>query len=100
MITLGRKAFAKGFKLAHALRSAGLQVLMDLEGRSLKNQMKQADKANVRFALIIGEQELQQGEGVIKNMTTGDQSTIALPEKGADEWHVALVAKLQNNYRH
>jgi histidyl-tRNA synthetase len=100
LITLGQEAFAKGFKLAHTLRAAGLQVVMDLEGRSLKSQMKQADKANVRFALIIGEQELQRGEGVMKNMTTGDQTTIALPEDGADEWHVALIAKLQNNYRH
>ncbi len=100
LIALGKDAFTKGFKLVHALRAAGLQVLMDIEGRSLKSQMKQANKANARFALIIGENELQQGEGVIKNMTTGEQSTIPLPENGADEWLVPLLEKLRTNYSH
>jgi histidyl-tRNA synthetase len=100
LIALGNDAFAKGFKLVHTLRAAGLQVLMDIEGRSLKSQMKQANKANARFALIIGENELQKGEGVIKNMTTGEQSTIPLPENGNDEWHISLIEKLKTKYSH
>jgi histidyl-tRNA synthetase len=46
---------------------------MDYEGRSLKSQMKQADKAGARFVLIIGDAELSSGKGVLRNMLTKEE---------------------------
>ena len=41
---------------------------MDLQDRSLKNQMKQAGRAKARFALIVGDEELTNGQAVLRNM--------------------------------
>ncbi len=49
-------------------------VAMDHEGRSLKSQMKQADKAGARFVLIIGDAELESGKGMLRNMATEEQT--------------------------
>jgi histidyl-tRNA synthetase len=98
LIALGEPAFAAGFKMAHNLRTAGLQVLLDIEGRSLKSQMKQANKANARFVLIIGESELANEEGALKNMETGEQTTLPLRKGAADEWHLQLLDKISGHY--
>jgi histidyl-tRNA synthetase len=70
---LGDKASEFAFPLVHGLRQKGLQTAMDNEGRSLKSQMKQANKVNARYVLIIGENELEQGLAVLRNMETQDQ---------------------------
>jgi histidyl-tRNA synthetase len=95
LIALGDAAFTKGVRMAYGLRAAGLQVLMDVDGRSLKSQMKQANKANASFAFIIGESELARGGGLLKNMATGEQTTVPLPGDNFGEWHVTLVKKIR-----
>ena len=52
---------------------------MDYEGRSLKSQMKQANKANARFAFIIGEDELQRDCGSLRNMKDRDVEQVEIP---------------------
>lgn len=76
---LGNAATEKGFGLVHALRTKGLQVAMDHEGRSLKSQMKQANRCNARYALIMGEDELGKGEAALRDMATKDQISVPLP---------------------
>jgi len=78
LVTLGEAAYEKGFVLLQALRALGLRVMMDHEGRSLKNQMKQADKQQARFALILGENELENREVALKDMRSGEQQIVAL----------------------
>lgn len=75
---LGPVASEVCFDLVHDLRKLGLRVGMDHEGKSLKSQMKQADKAGATHVLIVGEDELARGEGVLRNMTTQGQQNIAL----------------------
>ncbi len=75
---LGEKASKFAFPLVHTLRKKGLQMAMDHEGRSLKSQMKQANKVNSRYVLIIGENELEQGQAVLRNMETQEQQDIAI----------------------
>lgn len=65
-------------KLVHELRREGIWAEMDLTGKSMKSQMKAADRVGATYALIIGGSELQKGEGVLKNMKDGNQETIAL----------------------
>jgi histidyl-tRNA synthetase len=75
---LGPAASERCFQLMHRLRKAGLRMDMDLEGKSLKSQMKQADKAGAAYVLIVGDQELEQGKGVLRNMRTKEQSEIEI----------------------
>ena len=74
---LGEKASEFVFPLVHALRQNKIVAVMDHEGRSLKSQMKQANKAGARWVLIVGEDELEQGQVVLRNMETKEQQEIA-----------------------
>jgi len=70
---IGDPGARAGFGLAHDLRAKKFSVAMDYEGRSLKSQMKQANKAGARFALIIGDAELESGKGILRNMQQKDE---------------------------
>jgi len=94
LVTLGEAASEKGFVLLQMLRSKGLRVMMDHEGRSLKNQMKQADKCNAGFALILGDNELAKREVVLKDMYSGEQKLVDLPSAFAD-WAAAIREKIR-----
>jgi histidyl-tRNA synthetase len=78
IIALGQEAMRSCHQLAHALRRGDLRVAMDLEGRSLKSQMKQADRSGAGWVLIVGDNELRDGQGVLRNMQTQDQRPVAL----------------------
>ena len=78
---LGEQSLRYGFGLTHGLRTAGMRVAMDLEGRSLKSQMKLAGKLGAAHVLILGENELAAGKGVLRNMGTQQQQEIALQDK-------------------
>ena len=93
LVTLGEKANEKGFHLMQMLRSLGVWVLMDHEGRSLKNQMKQANKQQARFALILGENELANQEAALKNMGSGEQEMIIL-SPDFESWAEIIKSKL------
>ena len=53
------------------------------EDRPLKAQLRTADRAAARFAVIIGDQELQKGEAIIKDMDTGEQVAVDMKEAAA-----------------
>lgn len=88
LVALGHKAWEKGFRMAYELRKRGVQVIMDLEGRSLKSQMKQANKSKAHFSFILGEDELESGEGIMRNMDTGEQTTVPFEDESSDSWGV------------
>ncbi len=67
------------------LRKEGLRVDMDIEARSLKSQMKQADKAGAAFVLILGDQELEQGAAVLRDMATREQVDVAIESTAIKE---------------
>jgi histidyl-tRNA synthetase len=76
--TLGETAGKRGFLLAQELRASGLEAEIDYEGRSLKSQMRRADKLGARYVLILGEDELQRGEIQLKDMLEKTQRMIPL----------------------
>jgi histidyl-tRNA synthetase len=78
--TVGAEALAPALALAQTLRGKGLRAAVDLEGRSLKAQMRQANKDRFRYTVILGEDELKRGEGSLKDMVTGEQRAILLGE--------------------
>ena len=74
---IGAAGVHVGFGLAHELRQVR-SVAMDHEGRSLKSQMKQANKAGARYVLIIGDAEVASGKGILRNMKTEEQQEVLL----------------------
>jgi histidyl-tRNA synthetase len=90
---LGSAAAEAAFRLLHDLRCRGLGAMMDHEGRSLKSQMKQAGRLNARYVLILGEEELKNDLLVVREMATGEQTTLPLPADPA-AWAEALADKL------
>ncbi|WP_371370748.1 histidine--tRNA ligase [Sporomusa aerivorans] len=67
---------AKAFEIVTELRKAGFTADMDFMNRSLKAQMKYANKYPARFVVLIGEDELRQNKVMLKNMETGNQELI------------------------
>jgi len=78
VIGLGEKGEQLGYGLIHEMRSQKCRVAMDHEGRSLKSQMKQANKAGAKYVLIVGDDEIESGKGVLKDMDTQQQQDVGL----------------------
>jgi histidyl-tRNA synthetase len=74
---MGETARESALGLLRDLRRAGLEAQMEYEGRSLKSQMKRADRLKAAFALILGDDELAAGEVSVKDMSTSGQSRVA-----------------------
>lgn len=62
------------------LREAGIAVDMDYTGRSLKAQMKVADKLGAKYVVILGEDEIASQAATVRNMATSEQKTVPLAE--------------------
>ena len=62
--------------LAQTLRTAGLRVQLYGENKKFKQKMAYADKLGVKFAVLLGTDELENGKCSVKNMTTGEQITV------------------------
>ena len=73
---MGEAARESALALLRDLRRAGLEAHMEYEGRSIKSQMKRADRLQAAFALILGDDELASGAVSVKNMSTGEQSAV------------------------
>jgi histidyl-tRNA synthetase len=62
--------------LCYELRKQNISCDADLLGRSLKAQMREANKLKAEYVFIIGDEELKKGKGILKNMTDGSQTEI------------------------
>ena len=77
VVAIGSEVRQPAHLLARDLRHAGLSTLVDYEVRSPRAQMKRADRTKARYVLIVGSDELERGEVSVKNMGTGEQTTVA-----------------------
>jgi len=75
---LGDKAERRVFNWVNALRRAGLWVEMGYASKGLKVQMKRADRLGATKVLIVGEDELASGKGVLRDMRKRVQEEVAL----------------------
>ena len=80
LATLGEEAKRAGFKLVDALRNQGLSCEMDFLSRSLKAQMREADRLQAKVVLILGEDELKKKIITLREMATKEQKEVALDE--------------------
>lgn len=79
---LGKEARARAYQLVNSLRRKGLIIETDYMDRSVKAQMKYANKLGAKKTVIIGSSELQENRARIKDMGTGGQVELALDEIG------------------
>ena len=87
--TTGGEAEVEGFRLLDRLRASGIAAVGEMAGRSLRAQMKSADRLGTRFTLILGEEELAAGRAALRDMRSGEQTAVALDE-AAEELHSRL----------
>jgi histidyl-tRNA synthetase len=78
VIALGDEARSKCFTLVDSLRKVGFVVEQNFGDRSLKGAMKAADKSGARFAIVLGDSELQSGSVELKQMSNGEQTSVRL----------------------
>jgi histidyl-tRNA synthetase len=71
---LGEEARRQMFPVVMQLREIGLRIEMDYAGGGLKKQMGLSDKLGARYTLIVGENELKSGKGILRNMATKEQT--------------------------
>jgi histidyl-tRNA synthetase len=80
LVSLGDAALAANIKLAQTLRKAGIKCGLELEIKSMKAQMRKANKAGAQQCLILGDDELAKGVAILKNMEEGTQIEVALTD--------------------
>jgi len=64
--------------IADRLRGRGLTVMADVMGRALRSQMRQADRARAAWVLLLGEDEVNRGVAILRQMTSGAQVEVPL----------------------
>ncbi|HVO91338.1 MAG TPA: histidine--tRNA ligase [Terriglobales bacterium] len=78
VVWVGEPARAAMFPLVHRLRQRGISVEMEGAARSLKSQMRRADKLKANAVLIVGENELAKQRVILRDMASKQQEEISL----------------------
>ena len=86
---LGDRAQDMAFQWVQDFRMQRFRAEMDLEDRSLKSQMRRADKLGASHVLIVGDRELDEGAAVLRNMTTKEQEKV--PLQGLVEFVASII---------
>lgn len=81
---MGDAAVTKASAICEGLRREGIKAESDLVGRSLKAQMKYADKIGAHYTLILGDSELESGVAQLKDMTNSTQREVRIDEIAAE----------------
>lgn len=78
IVALGDSATMKAVEISKDMRSEGFSVLYDLNQRSVRAQMKYANKMGAKFNVVIGDDEVLSGKAKLKDMETGEETDIDL----------------------
>lgn len=93
--TMGEKATIQAAAMANALRREGMFVEFDVVGRSVKAQMKYANKIGAKFTVVIGDSELESGTVKLKNMETGEEQELQLASFESDILNISISESLK-----
>ena len=94
VVALGDKATLKAVEIVKDMRAEGFTALMDLNQRSIRAQMKYADKLGAKFNIVIGDNEVENGTAKLKNMSTGEETDIALETFVSGFYNISLSEQL------
>jgi histidyl-tRNA synthetase len=75
---LGKKSRLQAFEWVCALGNEGINAELDFGSKSLKSQMKRADRLAAGYVLLVGDDELKKGEAILRNMETKEQVSVPL----------------------
>ena len=78
LAALGSESQALAFEWVCALGNAGIRAEMDMGAKSLKSQMKRADRLGAANVLMVGDNELQEGTAILRDMETKEQESVQL----------------------
>ena len=78
IVALGDSATMKAVEISKDMRAEGFSVLYDLNQRSVRAQMKYANKMGAKFNVVIGDDEVLSGKAKLKDMETGEETDIDL----------------------
>lgn len=96
IVAMGDKATLKAVEIAKDMRDEGYSVVYDLNGRSLRAQMKYADKINAKYNVVIGDNEVDAKSAMLKDMATGEQSEISLETFVSSYYSITLDSQLKD----
>lgn len=91
---LGEKATLKAVEIAKDMREEGFSALLDLNQRSVRAQMKYADKLGAKFNVVIGDNEVEAKTAKLKNMQTGEETEINLDTFVSGFYSISLNEQL------
>lgn len=94
IVTLGEKATLKAVEIAKDMREEGFSALLDLNQRSVRAQMKYADKLGAKFNVVIGDNEVEAKTAKLKNMQTGEETEINLDTFVSGFYSISLNEQL------
>ncbi len=78
--SIGKEGLVKSQGIAYRMRSEGIRAEGDSVGRSVKAQMKYANKIGAKYSVILGDNEIAEDTANFKNMETGEQEQIKVSE--------------------
>ena len=93
---MGEKAQLKAVEIAKDMRDEGFSAVYDVNARSLRAQMKYADKLGAAFNVVIGDGELEEGKAKLKNMKTGESSDIDLTTFVSGFYSISMDEQLKD----
>lgn len=94
IVALGEKATLKAVEIAKDMREEGFSALLDLNQRSVRAQMKYADKLGAKFNVVIGDNEVETKIAKLKNMQTGEETEINLDTFVSGFYNISLNDQL------
>ncbi|MBQ7202742.1 MAG: histidine--tRNA ligase [Eubacterium sp.] len=96
IVALGEKAQLKAVEIAQDMRNEGFTVLLDLNARSLRAQMKYADKLGAKYNIVIGDNEVENKSTVLKNMQNGESCEVSLVTFVSDFYRISMDEQLKD----
>lgn len=80
IVSIGDEVTFKATELIHQLRQQGIRADRDYLNKKMKAQFKAAERAKAKFVVILGEEEMNEGKAKVKELATGEQTTVPLNE--------------------
>jgi histidyl-tRNA synthetase len=81
LVPMGARAEAEAVRIAAELRRAGIACDMAFRG-NMKKRLQKANDSGARYAIILGDDELDRGEAAVKHLETGEQHNVLLAALG------------------
>lgn len=92
--SVGERAQREAVKICEVMRRSGISCECDISGKNLKSQMKYANKINATFAVVLGDEELENRRARIKEMAHGKETDIPLTKEGFIKFLISAQVSL------